>query len=89
MAEGINVRLSGKLRAFVELQTGDNGLFESVSEYVRSLIRQDFERAQGKKWTALYDELEDGINAPEEDFESVDLNEIKAAGKQLIQDNAL
>ncbi len=41
MAEGVNVRITGKLRTFIEEQAGINGLYESASEYVRDLIRRD------------------------------------------------
>jgi len=44
MAESINVRLPDKLKDFVEKQTGPEGTYESVSEYIRALIRQDYER---------------------------------------------
>ena len=46
MVESINVRLPEKLREFVEQQTRPHGTYESVSEYVRALIRQDYERLQ-------------------------------------------
>ena len=39
MAEGVNVRITGKLRRFIEEQTSPNGLYESASEYVRDLVK--------------------------------------------------
>jgi hypothetical protein len=39
MAEGVNVRFTGKLRRFNEEQASPRGLLESASEYVRDLIR--------------------------------------------------
>jgi putative addiction module CopG family antidote len=89
MAEGLNVRISGKLREFVEQQTSETGLFESVSEYVRSLIRQDYERQEQEKWQALYLEMKEAINAPEEAFENFSPNDIKAEGRRLLLNDDL
>jgi antitoxin ParD1/3/4 len=89
MAEGLNVRISGKLRDFVEMQTGENGLFESVSEYVRSLIREDFERSQREKWDALYLELKDTLEAPEEAFAAFSAEDIKTEGRRLSLNHGL
>ena len=44
MVDTINVRLPEKLREFVEKQTRPHGTYESVSEYIRALIREDYER---------------------------------------------
>jgi len=44
MVDTINVRLPEKLREFVEKQTKPHGTYESVSEYIRALIREDYER---------------------------------------------
>jgi putative addiction module CopG family antidote len=89
MAEGLNIRISGKLRNFVEMQTGESGLFESVSEYIRSLIREDFERSQQKKWDALYEELKDGIDAPDHEFVAFSAEDIKAEGRRLSKTHDL
>jgi len=40
----MTVRLSGKLSDFVANNVNENGSYENVSEYVRSLIRNDKER---------------------------------------------
>lgn len=82
MAEGINVRLSGPLKEFVETRSGQNGLYHSVSEYVRDLVRKDYEREEARKWDALYNELEAGINASPEEFIDFDPEAILAEAKQ-------
>lgn len=41
----MNVSLPDDLRAFVEVQVQEGG-YGSISEYVRELIRRDFERRQ-------------------------------------------
>ncbi len=49
MAEGVNVRFSGALKRFVEHRSSDDGLYSSVSEYIRDLVRRDYEADEGKK----------------------------------------
>lgn len=43
----INARLSGPLASFVERMVGDEGLYETPSEYIRDLIRRDMEKREG------------------------------------------
>lgn len=88
MAEGMNVRITGKLRSYVEAQTGENGLYESVSEYVRALIRQDYERTEAIKWSFLHQELLPGMQASEEQFTEFSSDEIKTAGRQMKKRHA-
>ncbi len=40
----VNARLSGPLASFVERMIGEDGLYETPSEYIRDLIRRDMER---------------------------------------------
>lgn len=47
MSERINARLSQPLAEFVERMVGEDGLYETPSEYVRDLIRRDMERREG------------------------------------------
>lgn len=89
MAEGMNVRITGKLKAYVEAQTGESGLYESVSEYVRALIRQDYERNEAVKWSSLHQELLPGLQATEEEFAEFSPVEIKAAGRQIKKRHAI
>lgn len=89
MSEGINVRITGKLRSFVESQVGEAGVYESVSEYVRSLIRQDFDKSEAEKWNLLYRELAPGMNAPDSEFVDSTAEDIKAAARRSKKRNAL
>ena len=83
MAEGVNVRITGKLRRFIEEQASPNGLYESASEYVRDLIRRDYQRQEERKWSWLMDQLRPGMNADESEFVPLDPEEmIKAAKKE-------
>lgn len=47
MSDRINARLSQPLAEFVARMVGENGLYETPSEYVRDLIRRDMERREG------------------------------------------
>ena len=46
MSERINARLSQPLAEFVGRMVGEDGLYETPSEYVRDLIRRDMERRE-------------------------------------------
>lgn len=73
MSEGINVRLPGKLQAFVkEKCDSEAGFFSSASEYIRDLIRRDYESEERRRWVALKRELSAGMTADESEF--LDLN---------------
>ena len=82
MAEGVNVRITGKLRRFIEEQAGPSGLYESASEYVRDLIRRDYQRQEERKWSWLMDQLQPGMEADENEFGPMDPEEIIEATKK-------
>ena len=82
MAEGVNVRISGKLRRFIEEQAGPNGLYESASEYVRDLIRRDYQWQEERKWSWLIDQLRPGMEADESEFIAFDPEEIIQTAKK-------
>ena len=88
MAEGVNVRVTGKLRRFIEVQTSPNGLYESASEYVRDLIRRDYQRQEERKWIWLRDQLGPGMDADEGEFVPLDPQEIINTAKKEKAVNA-
>jgi putative addiction module CopG family antidote len=75
MAEGVNARVTGKLRRFIEEQTSSCGLYESASEYVRDQIRRDHQRQEERKWIWLMDQLRPGMEADESEFVPLDPGE--------------
>lgn len=88
MAEGVNVRITGKLRRFIEEQASLNGLYESTSEYVRDLIRRDYQRQEERKWSWLMDQLRPGMEADESEFVTLDPEEIIDTAKKEKAGNA-
>ncbi len=88
MAEGVNVRITGKLRRFIEEQVSADGLYESASEYVRDLIRRDYQRQEERKWSWLMDQLRPGMAADESEFVPLDPEEIIEAAKKEKAGNA-
>ena len=85
MSEGVNVRFAGKLQEFIRARVEGSGLYSSASEYVRDLVRRDYERDEERKWSWLRNELEPGLRAAENEFIPLDaarvIKEAKARRK--------
>lgn len=81
MAEGVNVRFTGELQRFLQSRISDTGLYGSTSEYIRDLVRRDYEREEQRKWASLRQELKPGIEATEAEFIPLDANSIIAEAK--------
>lgn len=81
MAEGINVRLSGELQRFVQSRSAGDGLYASASEYIRDLVRRDYERIEESSWRWLREELKAGATADESEFVPLDASEIVKEAK--------
>ncbi|MCP4347703.1 MAG: type II toxin-antitoxin system ParD family antitoxin [Desulfobacterales bacterium] len=88
MTEGVTILISGKLRKFIEEQAGPDGLYESASEYVRDLIRRDYQHQEGHKWDWLMDQLRPGIKADESEFVPFDPEDIIETTKKEKTGNA-
>lgn len=87
MAEGVNVRFSGILKKFVEQRSGPQGLYGSASEYIRDLVRRDFERDENRRWDILRDELKAGMEADRADFVPLDAKDIITEAKRRRKAN--
>jgi antitoxin ParD1/3/4 len=81
MAEGINVRFAGELQRFVQSKTEGDGLYTSASEYIRDLVRRDYERSEESNWRWLREELKRGATADESEFVPLDASEILKEAK--------
>ena len=68
----LNVRVTGALGDHVEMNVGEDGAYENISEYVRDLIRRDKERADAAAFTRLKAELKRAFAAPDSDYRPLD-----------------
>lgn len=82
MAEGINVRFAGELQRFIQQRVGTSGLYNSASEYIRDLVRRDYEREEERKWQWLREELAPGAAAEESEFAPLSAADIIAEAKK-------
>ena len=82
MAEGVNVRFAGELQRFIQSQIGKSGLYGSASEYIRDLVRRDYEREEQRKWQWLCRELKAGAEADTSDFVTLDADSIIGEAKK-------
>ena len=81
MAEGINVRFGGSLLEFIKERSSGSGVYSSASEYIRDLVRRDFERDQEHKWALLLNELGPGAVAEESRFVPLDADDVLRKAK--------
>jgi antitoxin ParD1/3/4 len=90
MSEGINVRLPGKLQAFVKEKCHPRqGFFSSSSEYIRDLIRRDYENDERRKWEGLKHELASGMTAEESEFLDLGAEALIAEAKKRKEEAAV
>ncbi len=59
MSDRINARLSKPLAEHVSRMVGRESLFETPSEYIRSLIRRDMESDSSQVYSAIIEGFED------------------------------
>ena len=76
MAEGVNVRFAGELQRFIQSRVGVSGIYASASEYIRDLVRRDYEREEQRKAIWLRHELKPGLEAAESAFTELDADSL-------------
>ncbi len=81
MAEGVNVRFAGELQRFIQTKTEKSGLYGSASEYIRDLVRRDYEMEESRKLAWLVHELTPGAEAHDSEFVELDAEAIIAQAK--------
>lgn len=81
MAEGVNVRFAGELQRFIHKKTGDGGLYSSASEYIRDLVRRDYESEDRRLMEQLREELRAGAIAKPGEFVALDADRLIAGAK--------
>ena len=82
MAEGINVRFADPLQKFIRQRVGPGGLYQSAGEYIRDLVRRDFEREEERRGEALFQELRAGAEAPLGEFVLLDVEAVITDAKK-------
>ena len=81
MTEEINVKFPRELWRFIQSRTGGCGPYASASEYIRDLVRRDYEREEQHKWHFLRRELMPGLKADEGEFVPLNAGDILDEGK--------
>jgi antitoxin ParD1/3/4 len=66
------VRFTGELQRFIQSKTGESGLYGSASEYIRDLVRRDYEAEEKRKSAWLRQELKPGAAADASEFLELD-----------------
>ena len=84
----VTIRISGALREHLEECTGDQGLYETPSEYLRDLIRRDMERKEEEKWARLRAALVDGLSAKDSEYQVVSAADIKRQSRKRNNETA-
>lgn len=87
MAEGVNVRFAGELKKFIQARVGGAGLYTSASEYLRDLVRRDYEKEEARRWVSLHEELKAGLQADRSEFVPLDIEKIIAQAKKREKTN--
>lgn len=80
----LNVRITGGLSEFVAENVGEHGRYENVSEYVRDLIRRDWERIEAEKFAKLKAELQRAFATPESDYVQVSAEDVIARNRKRL-----
>ena len=78
----MTVRLSGALSEFVAANVSETGDYESVSEYVRDLIRRDKARSEREAFDRLKAELERAFAAPDDTYLALSAADVIAKNKR-------
>jgi Arc/MetJ-type ribon-helix-helix transcriptional regulator len=79
----VNVRISGTLRDHVERTTSE-GDYESVSEYVRDLIRKDKARREEQAFTDVKARLKAAFAEQRSSYETVSATQIRALARKRL-----
>jgi antitoxin ParD1/3/4 len=81
MSASLTIDFPGQLGHFVEQRVRQSGLYDSASEYIRDLVRRDFEHEEQRRWSWLEQELAPGMKAAESDFVALDAASIIGEAK--------
>ena len=79
----MTVRVSGALGDFVAANVGESGAYESVSEYIRDLIRRDKARVERKAFELLKAELTRAYAAPDKSYHALSASDVIERNRPL------
>lgn len=85
MSTAITINFLGELESFVQQRVGNSGLYDSANEYIRDLVRRDYEQEEQIRWTWLAEELTPGMKAAESEFVPLDAASVIAEAKARKQ----
>jgi|UniRef100_UPI00378384BB antitoxin ParD1/3/4 len=85
MSAAITIQFPGELESFVQQRVGSSGLYDSASEYIRDLVRRDYEQEEQRRWNWMEEELAPGMKAAEADFVPLDAASVIAEAKARKQ----
>ena len=88
MSAAITIQFPGELESFVQQRVGSSGLYDSASEYIRDLVRRDYEQEEHRRWGLLENELTPGMKADESEFVPLEAESILAEAKAQKQAHA-
>ena len=72
----MTVRLSGELSDFATSNIGQYGSFDNMSEYIRSLIREDKTRQELKSFNLLKTELQMAFTASDDSYSELSATDV-------------
>jgi antitoxin ParD1/3/4 len=85
MSAAITINFPGELESFVQQRVCSSGLYDSASEYIRDLVRRDYEQEDRRRWALLENELAPGMKADESEFVPLDAESILSEAKARKQ----
>ena len=77
----MTVRLNDTLSDFVSANVSQTGDYESVSEYIRDLIRRDKARSEREAFDRLKAELERAFDAPDDTYRPLSAEDVIARNR--------
>ena len=72
----MTVRIGGALSDHVSANVGEDGSYESVSEYIRDLIRRDMDRWDREAFDRLKAELTQAFAAPDTSYQPLTASDV-------------
>ena len=74
----ITLQLDAQLSAFVAENVGHEGAYETISEYVRDLIRRDKEHVEREAVERIKRELKQAYSAPDDRYAALTADDVIA-----------